>query len=127
MDDDRHEPDPPPVDLHRRRARIHSALVLALVVCPAGFGFELWRALSGNTLSWAYVFEWPIFLAVAVYLWRVMLRQADGEPVAPRRDDAIAEDDADLVAWRRYVAEAADHDAVGDDPVPGPKGGAPGR
>jgi hypothetical protein len=42
------------------------------VVVP-GCGVLCWwqvnRALSGNTLSWAYVFEWPIFGGYAVFMW----------------------------------------------------------
>lgn len=95
-------------------------MVLASIVCPAAFGVELWRALSGNALSWAYVFEWPLLLVVAVHLWRVMLRQDAGKLPARRPDGAIDEDDADLVAWRRYLAaseaEGAEHGPVADSP-----------
>jgi hypothetical protein len=45
------------------------------------FGGMLWlgdwqfhRALSGNGLSWAYTFEWPLFAAFAVYFWIKSLR-----------------------------------------------------
>lgn len=31
--------------------------------------WQLNRALSGNTLSWAYTFEWPLFAGYAVYVW----------------------------------------------------------
>ena len=44
------------------------------------FVVEVLRAVGGNTLSWAYVFEWPIFGAYAIYLWHRLLqdeRRAD--------------------------------------------------
>ena len=31
--------------------------------------WQLTRALSGNTLSWAYTFEWPLFAGYAIYVW----------------------------------------------------------
>ncbi len=46
--------------------------ITLLVVLPA-FAFltkwQLDRALAGNTLSWAYTFEWPLFAGYAVYVW----------------------------------------------------------
>lgn len=46
--------------------------ITLLVLLPA-FGFltkwQLDRALGGNTLSWAYTFEWPLFAGYAVYVW----------------------------------------------------------
>ena len=44
----------------------------ALIVVPGCLALGWWqvtRALSGNSLSWAYVFEWPIFAGYAVYMW----------------------------------------------------------
>ena len=40
--------------------------------------FEVLRALGGNTLSWAYVFEWPIFAGFAIYMWWNLLHGHDG-------------------------------------------------
>jgi DNA-binding transcriptional regulator of glucitol operon len=44
--------------------------------------WQLRRAESGNELSWAYTFEWPLFAAFAIYFWirsiREELRQAAG-------------------------------------------------
>jgi hypothetical protein len=31
--------------------------------------WQLHRAESGNELSWAYTFEWPLFAIFAVYFW----------------------------------------------------------
>jgi hypothetical protein len=31
--------------------------------------WQLHRALSGNELSWAYTFEWPLFAIFGVYFW----------------------------------------------------------
>jgi len=50
-------------------ARAHATLVAGLTLCTVAFWFELRRALGGNGLSWAYVFEWPLFAVFAVYMW----------------------------------------------------------
>jgi hypothetical protein len=47
--------------------------------------WQLHRALSGNALSWAYTFEWPLFAGFAVVFWartirdEFRIRRAGGE------------------------------------------------
>ena len=86
---------------------IHAGLVFAEVVCVSAFTLEINRALSGNTLSWAYVVEWPVFAAYAFYLWRRLLRD-ERAPVATT-DDAPNEtnepDDPALVAYNTYLRD----------------------
>ena len=36
--------------------------------------WQLHRALSGNELSWAYTFEWPLFAIFGIYFWVKSLR-----------------------------------------------------
>ena len=46
--------------------------VLVLIVVPSFFFLGKWQydaARSGNTLSWAYTFEWPLFGLYALYVW----------------------------------------------------------
>jgi hypothetical protein len=50
-------------------AKVHITLVLVLALCISAFLFEVRRALGGNELSWAYVFEWPMFALFALYMW----------------------------------------------------------
>jgi hypothetical protein len=49
-----------------------------IVIATAGMlwlgDWQLHRALSGNELSWAYTFEWPLFAIFAVYFWVKSLR-----------------------------------------------------
>jgi len=55
--------------LSRRALKLHAVI---LIVVPGFLALCIWqitRALGGNTLSWAYVFEWPLFAAYAVYMW----------------------------------------------------------
>jgi hypothetical protein len=74
--------------------------------------WQLLRAESGNELSWAYTFEWPIFAVCGVYFWvrtiREELRLAAEPPesaaAAAGRD---AEPDAQL-ASEDYAARLQD-------------------
>ena len=61
--------------------RLHLMLALGLALCAVAFWFELSRALGGNALSWAYVFEWPLLGTFAVYMWWQLLH--------PGRDNRV--------------------------------------
>ena len=67
-----------------RILRLH----LALIVCAVAFGllanWQFKRALGGNTLSWAYAIEWPLFMVYAFVLWRRLLLDELGIPSRQR-------------------------------------------
>ena len=46
------------------------------------------RAYNGNTLSWAYTFEWPLFAGYAIYVWWQLIH--DDPTVFTRRQGAEA-------------------------------------
>jgi hypothetical protein len=80
--------------------------------------WQLHRAESGNELSWAYTFEWPLFAIFGMYFWAKTLRDelrseanagapaaagvagdagranTAADPVAPAATDAAAAADA---------------------------------
>jgi len=115
----------------RRAVKLH---VVILIVVPAFMALCLWqvsRALGGNSLSWAYVFEWPIFAAYAIYMWWRFVHEAtqDGSPgdtaaADPGGPSAAADpkatpppatpeerrEDADLAAYNDYLAQLAEQD-----------------
>jgi hypothetical protein len=122
----------------RRAIKLH---VVILIVVPAFLALCLWqvsRALGGNSLSWAYVFEWPIFAAYAVYMWWRFVHEAaeDASPPAAALadpggrtdpDSAITtdaattpppdaekeneeKDDAELAAYNDYLSQLAERD-----------------
>lgn len=80
---------------------------LFAVVAVAGMGWlgdwQFRRALAGNTLSWAYTFEWPIFAIFGIVFWvktiKDELRPADGvkagEVALPPGAGAVGGPDAD--------------------------------
>lgn len=97
------------------------ALVWLGVAAFLGLGWwQAGRAAEGNTLSWAYTFEWPLFALFLIILWiremRVTLRavapdpqpgQARRGPVITRREADLADDsdDPQLAAYNRYLEE----------------------
>jgi hypothetical protein len=60
----------------------HAFSVLATVGTLWLGDWQLHRALSGNELSWAYTFEWPLFTIFGIYFWVKTLRDEmrSGQP-----------------------------------------------
>lgn len=68
-----------------------------LIVLPAFAWLTWWqlgRALGGNTLSWAYTFEWPLFAGYACYMWWQLIHD---EPTALTRRTVSAPKEGDPV------------------------------
>ena len=117
--------------LSSRAILLHLTMTV-LVAAMAGLTWwQASRALSGNTLSYVYAFEWPLLAGVVVYMWWDMLHErpdrgsrqarraaaastngvaastngavaAEASPVVTRyRDD----EDEELAAYNRYLAE----------------------
>jgi hypothetical protein len=76
-------------------------------------GWQLHRAESGNSLSWAYTFEWPLFAIFAVYFWVKTVRDEVYPPGQGKPRDAFAlpgggaepaGDDEELAPCDAYLA-----------------------
>ncbi len=89
--------------------RAHVTLAGGLVLCALAFWFELKRALGGNGLSWAYVFEWPLLGVFAVYMWWNIIhpdrehhrkQRVEKPPIAPQFNSM-------LVAWEERQRDLA--------------------
>jgi len=87
--------------------KAHATLALGLVLCTTAFVFEIGRALGGNSLSWAYVFEWPLLGGFAVYMWWKVLhpeneatkdKLAHAKPISPEFNGMLA-------AWQAHQDE----------------------
>jgi hypothetical protein len=104
----------------------HIAMVVSFLGMLWLGDWQLHRALSGNGLSWAYTFEWPLFAGFAVVFWAKTIRDefrikrgdvpapatadvadlpigigARPEGATPPDDDA---DDEELAAYNAYLA-----------------------
>jgi DNA-binding transcriptional regulator of glucitol operon len=93
--------------------------------------WQVSRAAGGNSLSWAYAFEWPLFAGFVVFIWirevRLTLRGTPETPVSPppagtattgfRRPvrtarQAVGQDDdgdPELAAYNHYLAWLNEH------------------
>lgn len=75
---------------------MHATIIVLLPTFAWLTKWQLDRALGGNTLSWAYTFEWPLFGIYAIYVWWQLIHdqptainrrkvppaaKADGEPI----------------------------------------------
>ncbi|MHB8380222.1 MAG: hypothetical protein ACYDB2_09970 [Acidimicrobiales bacterium] len=89
---------------NKRILGIHLGLVFVEFLCVSGFIFEFLRARSGNSLSWAYVFEWPIFGAYGVYMWRKLLEDERDDGASPKELPFTRSDEA-LDAYNEYLRQ----------------------
>ena len=113
-----HGPGSSPLSKPARRTgapalRLHLTLVIGLSICLFAGWFELTRALGGNSLSWAYVFEWPLFGIFAIYLWWKLLHD-DGSDPRPSAEPLDAETAQKLEVWNNYLAELRAQDPPRD-------------
>ena len=69
---------------------MHLAAAVVVPGCLALTWWQATRAAGGNTLSWAYTFEWPLFAGYAVYMWWRLLHDTDGADDVTGADDATA-------------------------------------
>ena len=106
----------------------HALMVLVVLGMLALGDWQFHRAESGNSLSWAYTFEWPIFAIFVIVFWAKTIKdefrppaQADslddvalpagrGGGAVPAlgnggaADAAEDEDDEELAAYNAYLA-----------------------
>jgi DNA-binding transcriptional regulator of glucitol operon len=96
----------------RRAVFLHLTALIVVPGCLALGWWQLHRALSGNELSWAYTFEWPLFAIYGVYMWWRILHEQEGsgdttdpgEPATANTGRFEEAEDAELASYNRYLA-----------------------
>jgi DNA-binding transcriptional regulator of glucitol operon len=123
-------------------ARHLVAIALVLGFLALGW-WQYSRASGGNTLSWGYTFEWPLFAAFVVFLWVREIQherrppvkaekppeeRLPGSPVTVGRPVRVAserdtspsdDDDPELAAYNDYLAWLAAHPNARPGDYPG--------
>ena len=79
----------------------HALMVLVVLGMLALGDWQFHRAESGNSLSWAYTFEWPIFAVFVIVFWAKTIKDEFRPPASAEGLDSVA-----LPAGRDGVAEA---------------------
>jgi hypothetical protein len=105
----------------------HVFVILSVLAMLWLGNWQLHRAESGNSLSWAYTFEWPLFAIFAVVFWVKTIRDEVHPPAQAKPRDAVAfpggipaplpgapraagggeepaQDDEELAAYNAYLA-----------------------
>jgi DNA-binding transcriptional regulator of glucitol operon len=104
--------------------------VLALVLVAGFLALGWWqfsRATGGNSLSWGYTFEWPVFAAFVVFIWYREVQQerraaraaAEDAPVEPQSEPAqqpVPRQDAPVTVRRPVRVPVAQVAPADDDP-----------
>jgi hypothetical protein len=106
----------------RRNVLTHLTALVVVPGCLALCWWQVNRALSGNSLSWAYVFEWPIFAGYAVFMWWKLIH----EPRAGDRSEASestsgSDPPSDGTGRVPDAGPIPTLDRASDDPGPGPE------
>jgi hypothetical protein len=102
---------------------MHVTLLILLPVFAWLTWWQLARALGGNTLSWAYTFEWPLFAGYAVYVWWQLVHDGAAPSRQPQSTGGGEEGGSethDQPGWalsggRRKNVAIASRTAVGED------------
>jgi DNA-binding transcriptional regulator of glucitol operon len=129
---------PPPVDqpttdrptstdwrrtwLTPRAIAMHVTLLVVVPTFAGLFWWQVQRVRQGNTLSWAYVFEWPFFAAYAVYMWWKLVHD-QAMPAEAERADGGATPETEAVktgAGASIVTTPTAATAAGTDADRGP-------
>jgi hypothetical protein len=122
----------------------HVLALVAVAGCLALGWWQFSRASGGNTLSWGYTFEWPVFAGFFAFLWFREVQLARRPPAPPADPDldetptrlpgspvtvgrpvrvpvaaAPTEDDPELDAYNDYLAWLAAHPGAGPADYPG--------
>jgi hypothetical protein len=103
---------------------MHATLIVLLPAFAWLTWWQLERALGGNTLSWAYTFEWPLFACYAIYVWWQLIHDqttavtrrllpasgADADPAVEHNQPGWA-----LSGGRKKNVAIAASSAIGED------------
>jgi hypothetical protein len=61
--------------LSSRAVGLHVTMIVLVATMAGLTWWQASRALSGNTLSYVYAFEWPLLAGVVVYMWWDLLHE----------------------------------------------------
>ena len=96
----------------RRAIGIHVALVGWIIMCALAAWWQVGRAIQGNSLSFLYSIEWPLFAILGLLGWYALLNM---EKVTEGQQRAREEYEQMM---REQAREARQVAAEAEDPAP---------
>jgi DNA-binding transcriptional regulator of glucitol operon len=90
----------------------HLFMVASVAGMLALGNWQLQRAQAGNSLSWAYTFEWPFFAILAVVFWAKTLRDEAHPPAPPENAERAVQLPAGVAPGNVGGAEAGASEPV---------------
>lgn len=92
--------------VRRHRRALHAIAAVLVLGCAVATWWQVERARGGNFPSYFYMVLWPFYGGYVLFLWRRLRRpprpRAAGDPVPPPAEDA------ELIAYNRYLAARRD-------------------
>ncbi|WP_229403164.1 hypothetical protein [Micromonospora okii] len=76
----------------------HVAMVVLAGGCLGLGWWQVTRAAEGNSISWGYAIEWPVFAGFVIFVWWRELRHALRSPVGADPAPGEADPAADVAA-----------------------------
>jgi integral membrane protein len=95
--------------LSPRALLLHLEVAIVAPACLAAGWWQVRTALAGNSLSWVYTVEWPIFALIAIGAWWFLIHE-DPEAYRARKQRSPSDGTAEalaLEAEREVTVEAA--------------------
>jgi hypothetical protein len=102
--------------LSPRALLLHLAMVVVVSGCALAAWWQATRALGGNTLSWVYSVEWPIFGLIAIAGWWQLVHE-DPEAYQARKSRPRYTAETPVAARASEGDELEDPDEVEVEPV----------
>lgn len=100
--------------LSKRAIGLHFALLLWVTLCVLAAIWQVGRAAQGNSLSFLYSIEWPIFGVLGVLGWYALLNI---EQVSDHQRRAREEYEAMMrAAAQREASSSSDESSAGTQP-----------
>ena len=90
--------------LSRRALLLHGEVLVVAPGCAAAGWWQATRALAGNSLSWVYSVEWPLFAVLALIGWWYLIHE-DPAALAARKQRPLPGSDAPTAPARVATVE----------------------
>jgi len=97
--------------LSGRALVLHLALVAWVALCGLAAWWQVGRAVGGNSLSYMYAIEWPVFGVLGVLGWYALINQ---DKVTEDEEQARRDYERTMRTLARQARESSDE---GEDPA----------